>query len=81
MLFWPILGHFWCSVVPLVTFSSNLNNLKTIKKKILTKKFRKTKKSKKKNLTLKKYIFLYQIFFLATKKRRDYSLGFAILGD
>ena len=27
MLFWPILGHFWCSVVTLGTFSSNLNNL------------------------------------------------------
>ena len=23
MLFWPILGHFWCSIVPLVTFSCN----------------------------------------------------------
>ena len=28
MLFWFILGHFWCSVVTLVTFSSNLNNFK-----------------------------------------------------
>ena len=26
MLFWPILGHFWCPVVTLVTFSSNLSN-------------------------------------------------------
>ena len=26
MLFLPILGHFWCSVVTLVTFSSNLIN-------------------------------------------------------
>ena len=24
MLFWPILGHLWCPVVTLVTFSSNL---------------------------------------------------------
>ena len=24
MLFWPILGHFWCPVVTLITFSSNL---------------------------------------------------------
>ena len=24
-LFWPILGHFWCSLVNLVTFSSNLS--------------------------------------------------------
>ena len=26
MLFLPILGHFWCAVVTLVTFSNNLNN-------------------------------------------------------
>ena len=26
MLFYPILGHFWCSVVTLVTFSSKLSN-------------------------------------------------------
>ena len=23
MLFWPVLGHFWCPVVTLVTFSNN----------------------------------------------------------
>ena len=28
MLFWPIFGHFWCSVVTLITFSSYLNGLK-----------------------------------------------------
>ena len=28
MLFSQILGHFWCSVVPLVPFSSNLSDLK-----------------------------------------------------
>ena len=26
MRFWPILGHFWCPVVTLVTFSSNSSN-------------------------------------------------------
>ena len=26
MLFLPILGHFWCSLVTLVTFSSELDN-------------------------------------------------------
>ena len=26
MLFWPSFGHFWCPVVTLVTFSSNLSN-------------------------------------------------------
>ena len=28
MLFWPILGHFWCPIVTLVTFSSNLSDLR-----------------------------------------------------
>ena len=31
-LFVPILGHFWCSVVTSVTFSSNLCNFKKIQK-------------------------------------------------
>ena len=26
LLFWPIFGNFWCIVVTLVTFSSNLSN-------------------------------------------------------
>ena len=26
MLFWPIFGDFWCPVVTVVTFSSNLSN-------------------------------------------------------
>ena len=26
MLFWPTLGNFWCPVVTLETFSSNLSN-------------------------------------------------------
>ena len=30
MRFWPILGHFWCSVVTFITFSSNLNNFEKI---------------------------------------------------
>ena len=33
MLFWPILGRFWCSVVTLVALSSNLDNLEKKKKK------------------------------------------------
>ena len=34
MLFWPIFGNFWCSVVTMVTFSSNIsnNNKKNIQK-------------------------------------------------
>ena len=36
MLFWPIFGNFWCPVVTLVTFSSNISN-----------NTKKTKKSKK----------------------------------
>ena len=31
MLFWLTLGHVWCSVVTLVTFSSNLITLKKFK--------------------------------------------------
>ena len=44
MLFWPILGHFWCPVVPFVTFSSNLSNLEKIPQKPKTN----TKNKKKK---------------------------------
>ena len=49
MLFKPILGHFWCPVVTLVAFSSNVSNFKKNPKsqlKIL-------KKSKKKLNILK----------------------------
>ena len=35
MLTWPILGHFCCSVVTLVTFSGNLNNYEKNSKKII----------------------------------------------
>ena len=52
-----ILGHFGCSVVTSVTFSSNLGNLrKKINgslKKIPHKKIKKSKNIKTKNLTLK----------------------------
>ena len=34
MLFWPVLGHFWCSVLTLVTFISNLNNFEKNPKNI-----------------------------------------------
>ena len=33
MQFWNILGHFWCPVVSLVTFSSNLSNFENNPKK------------------------------------------------
>ena len=46
MLFWPIFGIFWCPVVTLVTFSSNLSNFARIPKK--------PKKSKKKK-TIQKF--------------------------
>ena len=56
MLFWPIFGNFWCPVVTLVTFISNLSeferntkkpkNLKKIPK--LKKKIKKIKKKSKK---------------------------------
>ena len=33
MLFWPIFGNFWCLVVTLVTFGSNLSNFERYPKK------------------------------------------------
>ena len=33
ILFWPIFGNFWCPVVTLVTFSSNLRNFERNPKK------------------------------------------------
>ena len=60
MLFWPILGHFWCLVVNLVTFSSDLSDfeknpynhkisphLQKNQKKKKSKKFKKRTKKKK----------------------------------
>ena len=34
MMVWPILGHFLCSVVSLVTLSSPLNTLETNPKRV-----------------------------------------------
>ena len=31
-MFWLILGHFWCSVITLVTLSSDINNFVKPKK-------------------------------------------------
>ena len=45
ILFWPIFGIFWCPVVTLVTFSSNISNNNQKKKKI--QKFQKIQKFKK----------------------------------
>ena len=45
MLFLPNFGNFWCSVVTVVTFSSNLSNFERNKKKL-----KKSKKNPKKNL-------------------------------
>ena len=33
MLFWPILGHFWYPVVTMVTFISNVSDIKKNPKK------------------------------------------------
>ena len=53
MLLWPIFGNFWCPVVTLVIFSSNLNNFeknhkKKCKKNLTFNKIQKIQKSKKK---------------------------------
>ena len=57
MLFWPILSPFWCPVVTVVTFSSDLSNFKNneknkdkkIKKIINCQKAKQSGKMKKKN--------------------------------
>ena len=41
LLFWPIFGIFWCPVVTLVTFSSNLSNFERNPKKPKEKKEKK----------------------------------------
>ena len=41
MLFVPILGHFWCSVVTFIMFSSNLSNFETKIEKNTLKKLQK----------------------------------------
>ena len=54
MLFWPILGQFWCSAITIGTFRSNLNNfeinpknkIKYYNLKINPKQINKSKKSK-----------------------------------
>ena len=47
MLFWPILGYFWCSVATLVTSSSKISTFKNIPKKL--------------NILKKKYIYKFLI--------------------
>ena len=68
MLFWLILGHFWCSVVTLVTFSSNLNNFEKIQTKI-----QKIQKNPKKiqnlNKLQQKNIYIYIIKFKKKRKK------------
>ena len=66
MLFWLILGHFWGSVVTLVTFSSSLDNFERNPKNL--KKIFKTNsknliKLKKKNNNNKKKKISNNIYF------------------
>ena len=49
MLFWPIFDNFWCSVVTLVTFSSNLSNFERKPKKLEKKERKKITKNPIKN--------------------------------
>ena len=54
MLFWPIFADFWCPVVTVVTFSSNLSNFgRNQKKKKNPKKSKKNQKIKKSKKILK----------------------------
>ena len=52
MLFWPILDHFWCPVVTLITFSSRQEKFKENPKK--SKNFKKSKNPKKSQKNPKK---------------------------
>ena len=81
MLFWPILGHCWCSVVSLIAFSSKKNKIKNIyinpkislkKMQQIHKRIQITNKKSKKNIFLNLKILN---FFVGTKK--CYSLSFA----
>ena len=47
LLFWPILGNFWCQVVTLVTFCSNLTSFKQKKRSKIIQKSSKITISKK----------------------------------
>ena len=46
MLFWPIFGNFWCPIVTMVTFSSNLINFERNPKNKNNKKIKNQKNSK-----------------------------------
>ena len=70
MLFWPIIGNFWCPVVTLVTLSCNLSNFernpkKQRKIKEIPNKFKNFKKSNNKksskNLKIKNHNFYFNV--------------------
>ena len=77
MLFWPMFGNFWCSVVTLVTFiSSNISNFEKTLKKIIKKniyifkKIQKSKKFKKKIQKVQKTSQKIQKKILKPKKQK-----------
>ena len=56
MLFWPIFGNFWCPVVTLITFSSNISNFeRNHKKNKKSKKIQKIHKKPKKSKNCQKW--------------------------
>ena len=84
MLFWPSLGHFWCSVVTLLPFSSNLSSFEKRHKKCQKNRKKKHLKKSQKigNNSLFSPIFLrffFKIFVFYTKK--NLYLSFGIYGD
>ena len=70
MLFWPFFGNFWCPVVTLVNFNSNLSNFSKNPKFFLflfffLQKFQKSKKNPKNSKIKTKY---RKVFFFNFKK-------------
>ena len=66
MLFCPIFGDFWCSVVTVVTFSSNLNNFERNQKNP-----RKSKKIQKKSKNIEKILKFQKIHTLQKKFKKN----------
>ena len=74
MLFWPILGHLWCPVVTVVTFSSNLRNFKKNPKD--QKKSQKYSNLKKPNKSKKVKKYIQNKFMKIHKKKPQNPIFF-----
>ena len=72
MLFGPIFGSFWCPVVTLVTFSSNLSNKKiqNLKQSIKKKKLKEMSKTVKNSENLEKSQECSKIHFKKNQNKK-----------